>query len=204
MDFRYNDNIELLSNTIPENTDYLYFGDDFNQSVDMHPLSIKYLSFGHNFNKSVDMLPPYIIKLHFGHDFNQSVDMLPASITYLYFGYSFNQSVDMLASSIKFLFFGHNFNQNVDTLPSSIKFLYFHNKCLLKMLYVLNRTHNIYKNYIDSMGYNLKKEKCIKNENTPFSKHKIIFDMIYKNKKELFCNIKKIPYGCIYDSIVYI
>ena len=88
-------------------------------------------------------------------------------------------------------------------LHPSIIILDFYDKCLLKILYVSNRTHIFYKNYTDC-GHILTKNKCIKNENTPFSKHKITFDMIYKNKKELFYNIKKIPYGCIYDSIVYI
>ena len=31
MHFRYNDDIELLSNTIPKNTKYLEFGNNFNQ-----------------------------------------------------------------------------------------------------------------------------------------------------------------------------
>ena len=50
MEIRYNYNIELLSNTIPKNTEYLEFGDNFNQSVDILPLSIVYLKFGDNFN----------------------------------------------------------------------------------------------------------------------------------------------------------
>ena len=129
--------------------------------------------------------------------------MLPPLITYLNFGYTFNQSVDMLPVSTERLSFGHNFNQSVKMLPTSIKLLYFDNKCLLKILYGSNRKHYIYKNS-DDYGYVLTNDKCIKNENTPFGKHKITFDMIYKNKKELFYNIKKIPYGCTYDSIVYI
>ena len=186
MSFQYDDNIELLSNTIPKNTKHLYFGDNFNQSVDMLPLSIIYLYFGYNFN--------------------QSVDMLPQSIKILEFGYSFNQSVEKLPTSIECVYFGHNFNQSIDMLPTSIECLYFFNKCLLKILRVSNRRHVIYKNKTEyNARYTLTKEKCIKNENTPFGKHKITFDMIHKNKKEkkLFYNIKKIPYGCIYDSIVY-
>ncbi len=183
MKFYYNNNIELLSNTIPKNTMDLKFGDGFNQRVDMLPTSIITLNFGHNFNQSVDMLPPTIKSLTFGHNFNQSVDMLP--------------------TSINSLGFGHNFNQSVDMLPPSITYLNFYNKCLLKILYVSNRTHHIYKNYTDN-GHVLTKNKCIKNENTPFSEHKITFDMIYKKDGMLFYNIKKIPYGCTYDSIVYI
>ena len=109
----------------------------------------------------------------------------------------------MLPLSIVYLYFGYNFNQSMDKLPTSIKYLYFFNKCSSKVLHVSNRTHIFYKNYVDD-GYELTKEKRIKNENIPFYKHKITFDMIYKNKKELFYNIKKIPYGCVYDSIVYI
>ena len=107
----------------------------------------------------------------------------------------------MLPTSIRILVFGHNFNQSVDMLPSSIKHLYFYNKCLLKIPYISKRIICIRKNH--GIGYTLKKEKCIKNENTPFSKHKITFDMIYKKNSSLFYNIKKIPYGCVYDSIVY-
>ena len=183
MIFQYNDNIELLSNTIPKHTKILVFGDNFNQSV--------------------DMLTTSITQLYFGHNFNQSVDMLPSSITHLRFGYNFNQSVYKLPTSIETLYFGHNFNQSVDKIPTSIKYLVFCNKCLLKILHVSNRTHIFYKNYAD-LGYTLTKEKCIKNENTPFSKRKITFNMIHKKEYKLFYNIKKMPYGCVYDSIVYI
>ena len=65
MNFQYNDDIELLSDTIPDDT--------------------MYLGFGHNFNQSVDMLPPLIIDLCFGHNFNQSVNKLPPSIIHLNF-----------------------------------------------------------------------------------------------------------------------
>ena len=61
----------------------------------------------------------------------------------------------------------------------------------------------IYRKYI-VFGYALTKEKCIKNENIPFGKHKITFDIMYKKNSMLFYNIKKIPYGCVYDRIVYI
>ena len=160
------------------------------------------LCFGHNFNQSVDILPSSIKELSFGYNFNQSVNMLPTSISHLDFGHNFNQSIDMIPTSIKYLWFGHNFNQSVKILPTSIMNLSFFNKCSLKVLYVSNRTtSHIYKTYHDR--YTLTKNKCIKNENTLFSKHKITFDMIYKKEKELFYNIKKIPYGCIYDSIMY-
>ena len=96
----------------------------------------------------------------------------------------------MLPTSITHLYFGYNFNQSVDMLPTSIKSFRIFNKCSLKILCVSNRTHIFHKNYVDR-GYFLKKEKCIKNENTPFSEHKITFDMIHKNKRELFYNIKK-------------
>ena len=43
-------NIELLNNTIPKNTNYLEFGYSFNQSVNMLPQSIKILEFGYSFN----------------------------------------------------------------------------------------------------------------------------------------------------------
>ena len=223
MNFDYCDNVELLSNTIPKNTKHLYFGNSFNQKVDMVPPSITCLGFGHNFNQSVDklptsitdlcfghsfnqsvdMLPPSITHLGFGHNFNQSVNMLPTSITHLGFGHNFNQKVDMLPPTIITLGFGHNFNQSVNMLPPSIKHLHFFNKCLLKIFHGSNRIHRIHKNS-NVYGYVLKKEKCIKNENTPFSEHKITFDMIHKKKEKLFYNIKKIPYGCVYDSIVYI
>ena len=131
--------------------------------------------------------------LHFGYNFNQSVDKLPSSITILHFGYNFNQSVDKLPTSITSLDFGHNFNQSINMILTSIIFLHFYNKCLLKILYVSNRSYIFNINYYDR--YTLTKNKCVKNENISFSKHKITFDMIYKNKKELFYNIKKIPYG---------
>ena len=201
--FYYDDNIELLSNTIHENTKYLVFGDKFNQKVDILPKSILQLKFGHNFNQSVDMLPPLIYSLAFGHNFNQSVDMLPQLIDELIFGYNFNQSVNMLPASITSLIFGYSFNQSVNMLHPSIIFLRFYNKCLLKILYVSNRAHIFYTNYGDG-GYALTKAKCIENENMSFCKHKITFEMIYKNGNRLFYNIKKIPYGCVYDSIVYI
>ena len=143
MHFKHNDNIEFLSNTIPKNAKYLYFG----------------------------------------HNFNQSVDMLPTSIKELSFGYNFNQSVDMLSTSIKYLDF-------VD-------------KCLLKILHVSNTIHNIYKNHKYNYEYNYS-YALTKNENTPFSKHKITFDMIHKNGNKLLYNIKKIPYGGVCDNIVYI
>ena len=127
--------------------------------------------------------------------------MLPLSIIDLYFGDNFNKNVDMLPTSIKTLGFGHNFNQSVDNLPPSTAYLFFLNKCLLKILYVSNRMHTICKTCTEA--YTLTKNKCIKNENTPFSKHKINFEMIYKKNSSLFHNIRKIPYGCVYDSIVY-
>ena len=46
-----------MSNTIPKNIKHLYFGDNFNKSVNKLPTSIKYLYFGHNFNQRADMLP---------------------------------------------------------------------------------------------------------------------------------------------------
>ena len=55
----------------------------------------------------------------------------------------------------------------------------------------------------DFNDYRLYNNKCIKNENISFNKHKITFDDIYKKRQNLFYNVKKIPYGCIYDSIVY-
>ena len=37
MIFQYDDNVELLSDTIPENTTHLFFGVDFNQSIVILP-----------------------------------------------------------------------------------------------------------------------------------------------------------------------
>ena len=184
MIFRYDVNIELSSDNIPKD--------------------IISLIFGHSFNQTVDMLPASIVELTFGYSFNQPVDMLPQKIKYLTFGHSFNQTVDMLPASIKELTFGYSFNQPVDMLPASMEELCFVGKCLLKIL-------NSLKVFDCSLKKNSKKprccpqkEKCFKNENTPFSKKNINIDMIYKKGRLLFYNIKKIPYGCVYDSIIFV
>ena len=73
------------------------------------------------------------------------MDKLPTSVTFLGFGHNVNRSIDMLPLSMTAVSFGYNFNQSVDMLPPLIKYLDFYNKCLLKILYVLNRTHIFYK-----------------------------------------------------------
>ena len=200
MHFTYDDNVELLSDTIPKDTIYLIFGDSFNQPVDMLPQSITNLKFGHSFNKPVDKLPQLLWIIDFGYSFNRSVDKLPQSITNLKFDYSFNQPLKMLPQSLEWLCLGYSFNQPVNHIPSSIPNLHFLNKCSLKIVNSFKGQHYLF--FEDTEKYILTKEKCLKNENTPFSKKLINMDMIYREGQNLFYNIKKIPYGCIYDSIV--
>ncbi len=89
-------------------------------------------------------------------------------------------------------------------LPTSITKIYHTHKISLKMLYFskiryILRLNKCFKNY-----YVLQKQKTIKNENISFSKHIINIEMLHKQNKNLFYNVKKIPYGCVYDKLIYI
>lgn len=62
----------------------IFFGDDFNQSIDNLPTTLKILILGNNFNQSVDNLPKKLNSLIILNlNFNQSVDNLPSNLIHL-------------------------------------------------------------------------------------------------------------------------
>ena len=199
---------------------YMYvltFGDSFNQTVDHLPASIRYLTFGDSFNQKVDHLAS-LYELKFGHKFNQPVDYLP-HVTNLIFGYSFNQKVDYLPFS-HYLVFGHMFNQSCRFLVNSGKMFHkklhiinmlnkfyeicFVDKIIFDNIYLADRT--VLK--LNEISYVLKNDVIFKNENFSFKIKYISSEILYKTKtyefnkdNYIYCNVKKIPYGCSYKYI---
>ena len=88
----------------------------------------KFVFFGNQFNQEVNMLPQEITHITFGWHFNQKVNNLPRNITHLTFGCKFNQEVNNLPQSITYLTFGIHFNQEVNNLPQYITHITFHNQ----------------------------------------------------------------------------
>ena len=200
---------------LPKSIKKLKFGYSFNRPVNMLPTSIEELTFGHSFDQPVNMLPALITYIFFCHSFNQSVDMLPSSIETLIFGYSFNKPLNRLPKSIVFISTGYNFEQPINMLSTSIEMFVFVDKVLLSTLHTSKLKYIILENPFDGhiscpVNYKLKKRKNIKNENISFSKHVVNIDVLQKlpgetrNEKILFYTVKKIPYGCVYDKLIYI
>ena len=75
-----------------ENLTLLWFGSDFNQSIekDVLPQNLTHLYFGSNFNRSIekDVLPQKLTHLYFGINFNQRIEkgVLPSTLNHLEFG----------------------------------------------------------------------------------------------------------------------
>eukprot|EP01112_Ceratiomyxa_fruticulosa_P001915 TRINITY_DN1206_c0_g1_i4.p1 TRINITY_DN1206_c0_g1~~TRINITY_DN1206_c0_g1_i4.p1 ORF type:complete len:289 (-),score=18.05 TRINITY_DN1206_c0_g1_i4:25-891(-) len=114
-----------VDNLLPSQITRIYFGTNFNHSVNNLPQCITHLVFGFCFNRPVNSLPPSLTHLTFGVIFNQKVDKLPLKITHLCFGeYSdFNHPVEKLPPRIVNIKFGSCFDKTIDLLPHSITHL---------------------------------------------------------------------------------
>lgn len=96
--------------------DRVFFDDNFNNYLDENILeqikNCKEIYFGYDFNKSVDNLPSNIRKIVFGPKFNQTVDNLPSCLEEIIFGDDFDQSIEFLPAGLKKLCLGYHFGNS--------------------------------------------------------------------------------------------
>ena len=138
----------------------------------------------------------------FGKSFDQSVDHLPDSLLSLTFGKSFNKHVNYLPKNIELIIFGKMFNKYI----LNECFVHFMEGIMIDTIYLnLHKDICLFKNNIH---YNVNKTLSIKNENFSFKIKYISFEILHKIIKYSFdkysyihCNVKKIPYGCVYKYI---
>lgn len=130
----YDQNIDNLSFESADfkssNITKIYFGDNFNTTVDKLPPNITDITFGKNFNKYINNLPNSLINLRLGDNFNRNIDNISQknglkNLQKLYFGEKFKMSVDNLPQSLIKIKFGGEFNQKIDKLPPNIKIIKF-------------------------------------------------------------------------------
>ncbi len=154
-------NFNYTVNCLPKTLTHLKFGDDFNQSIESIPDGITNLTLGYKFNQSIEKLPKSIKKLTINAGyFSRSVDNLPNTITYLTLGHYFNSQIDNLPNSITHLKLGKRFNHPIDNLPNGITHLEFLSgndkyDCPSSFTQPLNNLPNSITNLILPDSYNL-------------------------------------------------
>lgn len=95
------------------------------QIVDKYFENITKIYFGYEFNKSIDNLLESVVWLVLGKSFNQPIQKYPSNLKYLTFGYDFNQLLCNLPDILERIVFGGCFNNPIDNLPDSITHLSF-------------------------------------------------------------------------------
>ena len=83
----FGNNFNYSIDKLPDSIEWLVLGKKFNQPIKKCIRNLKYLTFGHDFNKPVSKsnLPNGFERIVFGIDFNQPIDDLPDSITHISF-----------------------------------------------------------------------------------------------------------------------
>ena len=116
--FEFNKSIDNLHDSI----NWLILGKQFNKPIHKYPLDLKYLTFGYDFNQCVDNLPSLLERLVFGGEFNKPIDNIPDSITHLSFYIQYYSTID----NYKF-----GYNNNFDFQPSGGEI---HKSCFSKKI----------------------------------------------------------------------
>jgi hypothetical protein len=95
--------------------DELHLYDNINIDDIIWPQSLKALYFGGNFNQSLEFMrwPPLLDKLTMGYHYNQPLYQWPKSLTYLKLGNTFEQKINNVPENLKTLIISGNFNNDI-------------------------------------------------------------------------------------------
>ena len=193
-DIYFNDYIK----SYPYNLIRLTFGDNFNKSVDAlsNLLFIEMIYFGNEFNYTVEHLPNSLKRLAFSDKFNQSIEFLPKSIQYLTIGIDvINRDFYYICKLFSELIYCQSIN-DYTTINKNELYVDIGYKCNISLDYLPFAVKKI---TFNNCEYNTNKFKQILS-NLPHSTKQIIG--LPNININLPCSLTHLTFGCEFNQTV--
>jgi len=103
---------------------WLYFNDEFNQSIDEIDGRTMFLKLGREFNQPISRTPHFLRGIMFGSRYNQPIENLSKQLHYVSFGKDFNYPIDSLGDWVEELEIGEldgsNFIHPINNLSCNL------------------------------------------------------------------------------------